>query len=132
MARAKAVALCSLLKSHAAALQKSVAVSNLIQTRGRDRLRLTNAGRFPGPPDSRAPEDPTPTAPFGWCLSSVMYEYAYQSPALRGSVIWLPRWPVLNHNRLTIFQIEDGHFDIRISRFQILRGLDRDRFDVAV
>jgi hypothetical protein len=80
--------------------------------------------------ESRRDVPPTPTARLVgvylvWCMTM-------QSPALRGSVIWPPRWQVLNHNRLTIFQIADGHFDIRISRFQILRGLDRDRFDVAV
>jgi hypothetical protein len=46
-------------------------------------------GASPGsPPTQSRPR--TPAQPSrGWCLSSVMYEYAYQSPALRGSVILL-------------------------------------------
>jgi hypothetical protein len=58
-------------------------VSNLIQTRMPDRLRLTTTGRFPSIPSFRAPG--TQSTAVGWRLTSVMHAYEYLAPpTLRG------------------------------------------------
>ena len=68
-------------------------VSNLIQTRMRDRLRLTTTGR-PTIPDLER----LGTA-VGWRLTSVTYAYAYGAPCC-GALSFIPPVGGLNFSRL--------------------------------